>query len=58
MGFFQTLEAANSQFLVFGRIWLTFELVRHIIVNLLTCKNEGDPIKNQGARVLTRFSAL
>ena len=26
------------------------------IVVLVTCKNEEDPIKNEGARVLTRFS--
>ena len=26
-----------------------------IIVALLTCKNEEDPIKNEGARVLTRL---
>ena len=32
-----------------------FELVRDIIVVLLTCKNEEDPIKNEGARVLTRL---
>ena len=28
-------------------LWLSF-----------TCKNEEDPIKNKGARVLTRFSPL
>ena len=32
-----------------------FELDRDIIVVLLTCKNEEDPIKNEGARVLTRL---
>ena len=32
-----------------------FDLVRGIIVVLLTCKNEEDPIKNEGARVLTRL---
>ena len=32
-----------------------FKLVRDIIVVLLTCKNEEDPIKNEGARVLTRL---
>ena len=36
-------------------IFLNFELVRDIIVVLLTCMNEEDPIKNEGARVLTRF---
>ena len=32
-----------------------FELVRDIINVLLTCKNEEDPIKTEGARVLTRL---
>ena len=26
------------------------------MVSLVTCKNEEDPIKNEGPRVLTRFS--
>ena len=30
----------------------------NFIVVLVTCKNEEDPIKNEGARVLTRFSPL
>ena len=42
--------AANSA--VHGRIWLNFELVRDFMVVLLTCKNEEDPIKNRGARVV------
>ena len=33
-----------------------FELIQAFIVVLVTCKNEGDPIKNEGARVLKRFS--
>ena len=32
-----------------------FEIIRDIIVVLLTCKNEEDPIKNEAARVLTRL---
>ena len=35
-----------------------FELIQAFIVILFTCKNEEDPIKNEGARVLTRFSPL
>ena len=49
-------RAANSE--VLGRILLKFELVRDIIDILVTCKYEEDPIKNEGARVLTRFSPL
>ena len=48
--------AANSA--VLGRIGPNFELVRDIIVVLVTCKNEEDALKNEGARVLTRFSPL
>ena len=49
-------RAANSA--VLGRIWPKFELVRDIIVVLVTCKYEEDPIKNEGARVDTTFSPL
>ena len=34
---------------------LNFELVRNIVVVLLTCMNEEDPMKNEGAGVLTRL---
>ena len=34
-----------------GRI---LKLIRDVIVVLVTCKNEEDPIKNEGARVATR----
>ena len=44
-------RAANSA--VHNSIWSNFELVRDFMVVLLTCKNEEDPIKNRGARVLT-----
>ena len=43
---------------VSGGILPKFELIQAIIVVLFTCKNEEDPIKNEGARVLTRFSPL
>ena len=48
--------AANSA--VLGPIWPKFELVRDIMVVLVTCKYEEDPIKNEDARVLTRFSSI
>ena len=35
-----------------------FELIQAFMVVLVTCKNEEDPIKNEGSRVLTRFSPL
>ena len=43
--------AANSA--VRGRIWPKLELIPAVMVVLLTCKNEEDPIKNEGARVVT-----
>ena len=43
---------------VLGPIWPNFELVRDVMNVLVTCKNEEDPIKNEGARVVTIFSPL
>ena len=51
--FFRRSMVAYSA--VLGQIWLKFELVRDIIDVLVTCKYEKDPIKNEGARVLTRL---
>ena len=48
---FRRLRAANSE--VSGRILLKFDLIQALIAVLVTCKNEEDPIKNEGARVLT-----
>ena len=50
---FKRSRAANSK--VSGGILPIFELIQAIIVVLVTCKNEEDPIKNEGARVLTRI---
>ena len=41
-----------------GGIWLKLEPIRDIIVVLVTCKNEEDPMKNRGARVATTFFLL
>ena len=54
--FFRLSRAANSA--VIGRTWPKFELVRDIMVVFVTCGYEEDPIKSEGARVLTRFSPL
>ena len=35
-----------------------FETIRDIMVVLVTCKNKEEPIKNEGAKVVTRFSPL
>ena len=37
---------------------LKFELIQAFMIVLDTCKNEEDPIKNEGARVFTRFLPL
>ena len=44
-------RVANSA--VHGWIWPKFKLIRDYIIVLGTCKKEEDPIKNEGARVLT-----
>ena len=49
--FFKHLRAANSA--VRGQIWPKFELIRDIVVTLVTCRNEEDPLKNKDARVAT-----
>ena len=54
--FSRSPRAANS--LVSGGILPKFELIQAFIVLLVTCKNKEDPIKNEGASVLTRFSPL
>ena len=51
--FFRHSRAANSE--VSRGILPKFELIQAFIVVLVTCNNEEDPIKNEGARVLTRF---
>ena len=54
--FFKCSRAANSE--VRGGIPPKFELIQTFIVVLVTYKNEKDPNKNEGSRVLTRFSKL
>ena len=56
MGIFPDARAAYSA--VLGPIWPNFELVRDVMNVLVTCKYEEDPIKNEGARVVTTFSPL
>ena len=38
--------------------WPNFELIRTLMVFIISCKNQEDPIKNEGARVLRTFSPL
>ena len=53
---FQTLKAAYSA--AGSGISPKFELIQALMVVLVTCKNEKDPIKNEGTRVLTTFLPL
>ena len=51
MSFFRRSRATNWE--VSGGILPKFDFIQAFIVVLVTCKNEEDPIKNEGARVLT-----
>ena len=53
---FQTARADNS--VVGCGIWPKVELIQAFMHVLVTCKNEGDRFKNEGARVFTRFLPL
>ena len=49
--FFRYSRAAISAVHVW--IWLKFEHIRDVIVVLVTCKNEEDPLKSDDTRVFT-----
>ena len=49
-------RAGNST--ISDGIWPVFEIIRDIMVVIVTCKNEKDPFKNVGARVLTKYSPI
>ena len=49
--FSQRTRVANTT--IRGPIWPNFELIIDIIAVLATCKKEEDPIRNEGARVVT-----
>ena len=51
--FFRPSKAGNST--ICDRILPNFELIRDFMVVLVTCKNEEDPSKNEGARVAVRL---
>ena len=56
INFFRRARADNSG--VSGGIWPKFQLIQSLMNVPLTCKNEVDQIKNEGARVFTRFLPL
>ena len=45
--------AVNST--IHGLIWPNFEPIQAFMVVFVTCKNKEDPIKNEGAREVTRL---
>ena len=47
-----------TRFAVSGGIPSKFKVIQAVIVYLVTCKNEEDSIKNEGAGVLTTFPPL
>ena len=53
---FRRTRANNSG--VVGCIWPKLKLIQAFMYFLVTCKNEYDRIKNEGARVITRFIPL
>ena len=53
MGIFPYAQGQLTPQSLVGPIWQNFELVRDVMDVLLTCKYVDDPIKNEGARVVT-----
>ena len=56
MGCFRRSSAANSA--VHNQIRLNFELIPDFMVVLVTCKNEEDAIKNEGAKAFSKHYTL
>ena len=54
--YFRRARADNSG--VGGGIWPKYELIQAFMHVLVTCKNEDDHFKNEGAKVFTRFLPL
>ena len=53
---FRRLRTGN--FVVSGRIWLKFKLIKAFNHVLVSCKNDKFPIKNEGTRVAKTFLPL
>ena len=52
--FFRRSRAAYS--VSSGEIMPKFKLIHAFMIVIVTCKNENDRIKNEGSRLLARFS--
>ena len=59
---FQDIEQKLNSALIKGRKSIAnlpkFELIEAFMHVLVTCKNEGDQIENEGGRLFTRFLPL
>ena len=55
---FLTLKGPAANFEVSDGILLKFKPLQAFIVGLVICKNEDDPTKNEGTRVVTTFLPL
>ena len=56
INFSDALTRADNSRVSGGKcIWLKFELIQAFMHVLVTCKNEDDSIKNEGARGVTTF---
>ena len=53
---FHTLKGSYSK--VSGGILPKFKPIRAFMADLVTCKNEEDPLENEGTRVVTTFLLL
>ena len=53
---FQTLKAANSE--VSDKILPKFSPIQAFMADYVTCKNEEDPMENEGTRVVTTLLPL
>ena len=47
------LDAQGQLTVAGGWVWPKIKLIQTFMVVLVTCKNEEDPIKNEGTRVVT-----
>ena len=50
--YFRCSSAAD--FVAGGQVWSIIKLIQAFIGLHVTCKNEEDPFKNEGARVVTK----
>ena len=55
-GFLRRSRAAYSE--VSDEILPKFNSIQAFIIDIVTCKNEEDPMENEGSRVVTTFLPL